>query len=216
MNTRHSLSRLRRGTLQFVIIKPITAVLAILLHQFGLYESSNFDLNNGYVYLSLINNVSVTISLYCLVLFYMATENRLQAFNPVSKFLCIKMVVFFSFWQSCVLDVLMWLGVLQYGPFPFSPALNSPESKAEYLQNFLICIEMLVASIAHTYAFSYEEFSKDIKERKPLFDNLMDVLDVGDVVDDAHSTFILPNNKTSEEMTTKMNNSIYYNAQLAP
>jgi len=76
----------------------VTAVLAIVFERNGVYHEGNFDYRSGYFYLSVINNVSISLSLYCLVLFYMATEERLKPFNPFSKFLCIKAILFFSFW----------------------------------------------------------------------------------------------------------------------
>merc|ERR1711871_958603 len=67
----------KMGTLQFVFIKPLTAVLAIVLYHYGLYEEGNFAIDQGYLYLCFINNVSVSVSLYSLVLFYMATAEAL-------------------------------------------------------------------------------------------------------------------------------------------
>lgn len=84
--------------LQFVFIKPLTALTAIILDHFDLYNDGDYDLNTGYLYLSIINNFSVSLSLYCLVLFYISTEERLKPFNPFYKFLTVKAVLFFSFW----------------------------------------------------------------------------------------------------------------------
>lgn len=94
--------RVKQGVLQFVLIKPVTAVIAIVLDKYGLYNDGNYDYRTGFLYLSLINNCSVSLSLYCLVLFYMSTEERLKPFSPFYKFLTVKAILFFSFWQSCL------------------------------------------------------------------------------------------------------------------
>ena len=89
-----------------MVIKPITSVIENILHQHGMWVDGDFSLKNGYVWISLANNVSVSISLYCLVLFYMATEERLAPFDPVPKFLCVKSILFFSYWQMCLFNIL--------------------------------------------------------------------------------------------------------------
>ena len=86
--------------LQFVIIKPITAIAAIILHQYDVYCEGEWDFNCGYIYISTINNTSVSIALYYLVLFYLATEERLAPFKPVNKFLSVKAILVMSFWQA--------------------------------------------------------------------------------------------------------------------
>ena len=82
-------------------------MLAIVFDKNGMYHEGEFTFKSGYLYLSLINNLSVTVSLYWLVLFYLATEERLKPFNPFSKFLCIKAIIFFSFWQACLFTILL-------------------------------------------------------------------------------------------------------------
>ncbi len=41
-------------------------------------------------------------ALYCLIYFYYSTKTVLAPINPVGKFMAIKMIVFFTFWQACV------------------------------------------------------------------------------------------------------------------
>lgn len=48
------------------------------------------------------------MSLYFLVLFYMVTEDHLQPYKPLPKFLCIKAIIFFSFW--CASSSWRWRG----------------------------------------------------------------------------------------------------------
>ncbi|KAF4649652.1 hypothetical protein FOZ61_001109 [Perkinsus olseni] len=98
--------------LQFLLVKPLTTILAFILHNIGLYEEGDFSPLNGYLYICICVNISISLSLYWLVMFYMATKRALEAYNPVPKFLCIKAVLFASFWQSVILNIMIELGLL--------------------------------------------------------------------------------------------------------
>lgn len=52
----------KRVVLQYVFIKPSTAFLSILLDELGLYDEGHFKLDAGYVYILVINNISVTVT----------------------------------------------------------------------------------------------------------------------------------------------------------
>lgn len=183
---------MKQGVMQFIFIKPITATLTIVLFELGFYKEGDFSLNNGYIYMSSINNVSISVSLYCLVIFYIAFEKKLLPFRPLSKFLCIKFVLFFSFWQSCFLIMLTKCNVFS-------------NRNSKFLQDMLICLEMVFAAIAHSFAFSYKDFIDYSKLDTPIFKNLGRVLDVKDLIDDAEKTFIknqVNNDVQLEEMTS--------------
>lgn len=55
---------------------------------------------SGYLYVTIIYNISVSLSLYALFLFYFATRELLVPYNPVLKFFMVKSVIFLSFWQG--------------------------------------------------------------------------------------------------------------------
>lgn len=84
--------------LQFVFFKPITSLVEIVLHHYNLCDDGDYQIKNGYLWISIVNNISVSLSLYSLVLFYMATEEKLEPFKPFFKFLCVKSILFFSYW----------------------------------------------------------------------------------------------------------------------
>ncbi|XP_025830833.1 transmembrane protein 184C-like [Agrilus planipennis] len=94
------------------------------------------------------------MAMYCLVLFYKATASELKPMKPLPKFLCIKAVVFFSFFQGVLIDVLVYSRTILPNPNQTVDGL----SVSKRLQNFLICIEMCMAAVAHHYSFSYKPY----------------------------------------------------------
>lgn len=64
-----------------------------------LYHESNFSPRYGYLYSTLIVNTSVMYAFVVLASFYSALKYKLRPFHPVGKFLCIKFIIFFAFWQ---------------------------------------------------------------------------------------------------------------------
>lgn len=131
--------------LQFVLIKPVTAFLCLILDHYGLYKEGSYDLHSGFVYLSFINNLSVSLSLYCLVLFYMATEERLAPYEPFYKFLSVKAILFFSFWQSCLFQVLNHFELFS-------------RDTGLIVLNLITCAEMVLVALAQSTAFSYTNY----------------------------------------------------------
>jgi len=184
--------KLKRGVLQFVLIKPLTASVALILSGWGLYREGDFSWNQGYLYISVINNISVSISLYCLMLMFLVCQEYLQPMGFVGKFLCVKSVIFFSFWQSCVFAVLVRMEV--FGEFDTAQAITSE------MQDLILCAEMGVASFFYWKHFSYKEFLLKQKRDYSLVSTVGDLLNVKDVIKEAKSVFAsnkhtLPNYK---------------------
>jgi len=145
----------KQATLQFCIVKPVMSFIVILLQSKGLYKDGDWDPTTGYLYVTLIYNVSITLALYALFLFYFATRELLKPFDPVLKFFTIKSVIFLSFWQGVLLALLEKLGYI----LPMCDAAGEKDNTVETgaisaaYQNFLVCIEMFFAAIALRYAF---------------------------------------------------------------
>jgi len=188
--------------LQFVFVKPAVSFSVVLTNYLGTYGDGEFTVSKAYPWLTLADNISITLSLYFLVLYYMASKEELEPFKPVGKFLCIKAVVFFSFWQGVALSVLAHFDIVS-GIEDWS-ALSVSRS----LQDFIICFEMLGIAIIHHYVFSYKDFrdpekvpflynhetkrffSSPSSSMKPLVKNFMSVTSVHDIIADTKRSFL--------------------------
>lgn len=144
----------KQATLQFCIIKPLMSVLTLILQATGHYKDSDWSMGNSYIYITMVYNLSVSLALYGLILFYQATKDLLSPYEPVWKFLSVKSIIFMSFWQGVLLALFEKIGILK----PFTQDAI-PGAVAAGYQNFFICIEMLFAAIALRYAFPYEIYS---------------------------------------------------------
>eukprot|EP01097_Dermamoeba_algensis_P007846 TRINITY_DN5052_c0_g1_i1.p1 TRINITY_DN5052_c0_g1~~TRINITY_DN5052_c0_g1_i1.p1 ORF type:complete len:748 (-),score=121.48 TRINITY_DN5052_c0_g1_i1:114-2357(-) len=139
--------------LQYSFIKSTFAIIAVILEAVGYYGDGEWStFSKGFVYLGTLNGISVTLSMYYLVLFYMALSEELKVHRIVAKFLCIKAVIFLAFWQGFVIGFFEWLGLIpELGGF-------SEEQVKEGSSEFLICIEMVMISAGHLYAFSHKDY----------------------------------------------------------
>lgn len=90
----------KQATLQFCLVKPLMSLVTLILQAFDKYKDGDFSATSGYLYLTLIYNVSISVALYGLFLFYAATKQILAKYEPVLKFLTVKSVIFLTFWQG--------------------------------------------------------------------------------------------------------------------
>lgn len=114
----------KRGTLQFVFLKPLTAFISLILMAFGrhVYESKAWQYTLLVTY-----NISYTLALYVLLLFYMATKKLLKGFSPVGKFGAVKIIVFATYYQSLLVVAI--------------PGMDELGSSEKW-NDFIICVEV--------------------------------------------------------------------------
>lgn len=164
------LRRCKRSALQFVIIKPLFAVLSLVMLACGKYHSKEYQWVLFVVY-----NTSYSIALYWLVVFYQATKHALAEYHPVRKFVAVKIVIFLTFWQTvCIGEI---------------PGITQDE--AMEWKEFVLCIEMPLFASILCCAFSASDFRQQF-ERMPesdVLNNIKEVLSVKDIVADAIHNF---------------------------
>eukprot|EP00232_Nephroselmis_pyriformis_P031295 CAMPEP_0182855026 /NCGR_PEP_ID=MMETSP0034_2-20130328/1600_1 /TAXON_ID=156128 /ORGANISM="Nephroselmis pyriformis, Strain CCMP717" /LENGTH=348 /DNA_ID=CAMNT_0024985927 /DNA_START=92 /DNA_END=1135 /DNA_ORIENTATION=+ len=172
--------RCKQGALQFVIIKPILAVITLVLEGYGKFPEGNFNPLLSYFWITFVYNICYGTALLSLVLFYLAARDLLQPFRPVLKFALVKAVIFLTFWQGLASMVSVRFGVLD----------STREAKA--LQNFLICGEMLITSVVLLWAFPYLEYKHDhgaARAAGELGGNMVHAISMHDVVSDTVHQF---------------------------
>lgn len=179
----------KKATLQFCAVKPLMSILTLLLQATGHYKDGDWSLDSSYVYITMIYNISVSLALYGLYLFYQATKSLLYPYEPVWKFLTVKSIIFLSFWQGCLFAILQKLGYLK----PLSSEMSSGAVAAGY-QNFFISIEMLFAAIAFRYAFPYEIYCYHNEHRtsvtmQSISNSLKETVNPRDIMTDAIHNF---------------------------
>eukprot|EP00800_Vazella_pourtalesii_P008708 TRINITY_DN2250_c1_g1_i1.p1 TRINITY_DN2250_c1_g1~~TRINITY_DN2250_c1_g1_i1.p1 ORF type:complete len:396 (+),score=60.73 TRINITY_DN2250_c1_g1_i1:92-1279(+) len=177
----------KQFTLQFCVVKPVMAVITIILELTGTYKEGEWSLVAGYTYITIIYNISVTIALYGLVMFYSATRHLLRRYKPVLKFLAIKSVVFLSFWQGVALSVLTLIKIIDTAEV------------ADAYQNFIITLEMFLASILLHFAFPVSPYKRKNRVNLPSVSinkqvrnitiNFRDTLNPQDMINDAIHNF---------------------------
>jgi hypothetical protein len=177
---------IKRGILQYAWLKPILAIAAIIMKATNVYQEGYIGPTSGYLWSGIIYNVSVTVSLYSLGLFWVCMHQDLLPFRPVPKFLCIKLIIFASYWQGFFLSILVWLGAI-----PDNVEGYTSDNLAAAIQDALICCEMPIFAIAHWYAFSWHDFADNTisAARMPVKYAARDAFGVVDLIEDSKETF---------------------------
>lgn len=141
----------RIGILQYAVISPCTAILTLSLHWSGHFDEETYDLHSSNLWITVINNTSVTIALYYMVEFYRAAHLNpsLKAARPLSKFLTIKAIIFLTFFQTFSINVLFALGLI-------NTSVDHERASGSF-SDFLICIEMAFMSVIHCFVWPASE-----------------------------------------------------------
>ncbi|RDB16464.1 hypothetical protein Hypma_002814 [Hypsizygus marmoreus] len=177
---------LKRGILQYVQVKPVLAAATLILKACGKFNEGDFRADSGYLYVSIIYNTSICLSLYCLAMFWICVNDDLKPFRPVPKFLCVKGILFFSFWQAIGISTLVATGAIKrLGPY------TDAEHISLGLTDTLICLEMPLFAFAHMYAFSHTDYIDphcSFVARMPMYYAFRDAFGLLDVVADSKAT----------------------------
>lgn len=168
----------RLCTLQYSVVRPITAIVTLTLTFQGLYDDSDLSWTSASLWILILNNSSVTLALYYLIYFYHSAAPRLHS-RPLAKFLAVKSVVFFCFWQYTAIAVLGSLGLISR-----RLAHRSEGSTETGLTDFIVCVEMAFFAIIHEFVFPVSEHSGELSQHLSYDQARRDMFFIGDVKTD--------------------------------
>ncbi|KAF1972380.1 DUF300-domain-containing protein [Bimuria novae-zelandiae CBS 107.79] len=143
---------------QYCFIRPFFTVVAVVTQHYSRYCQSSKDPRFAYIWVAGFEAVSVTIAMYCLIQFYIQLKEDLAPHRPFMKVLCIKLVIFFCFWQSWIISLL----TADSGPLKATKQIAGPDLRIG-IPSMLTCVEMSIFAILHLFAFPWKPY--DLKQR---------------------------------------------------
>jgi len=197
----------RAGTLQFLIMKPLSTIILIITHP------SEGEEEESSPFMETLLFISTTISLYYLGKynrkakplemmspthvfvplgwFYTIFKAELKAFNPVGKFLCVKSLLFFTYWQRLLLRIFR----KQINHFFQTEGTAIPL----FIENVVICIEVVFIAWAACHYYSYKDFEDTTNGRNKISAKLLGNVLLGNFKEVVHefnevSPYTLPTN----------------------
>lgn len=177
------------AVLQYAVIRPILTVIALICQLAGVYDEGHIRPDKAFVYIAAANGISQGLALYGLVYFYKGMKDLLKPLNPVLKFGAIKAIIFFTFWQALIISFLVKINVIQqsvaWKKYGFEDVANS-------IQDFIICVEMLIAAIGFYFIFSHKPYVDPAAAQIPCLSSFLSMVDVRDIYGDVKENFVDP------------------------
>lgn len=151
---------------QYCFIRVSMTITAVVTQYFKRYCLESLNPAFSHVWIMVIEGVTVTITMYCIIQFYFQIKGDVSQHKPLLKVLAIKLVIFLSFWQTIVISFLTSSGAIKA-----SNTIQTPDIKVG-IPSMLLCIEMSLFSIFHWWSFSYRPYVIGSKAYQDAFGDL--------------------------------------------
>lgn len=145
----------KHGVLQYVVVKTVVTFFTYIFEYFDVYGEGEFKWDTAYPYMAFLLNTSVMYALYVLVMLFHAVREELNHpvnWRPLGKFLCVKGVVFFTWWQGVIILYLQNKGYIK------DTKNWTGHEISNALVDYCVCTEMVFFAVAHSYTFTYKEY----------------------------------------------------------
>ena len=130
------------------------SIMEVIMFEVGYYDpEEDFSLHSSPLFVTITYNLSISLALYGLALFYTCTKKLLEPQRPLMKFISVKGIILVCYWQS--------LAIAIYGQ-------HDGEFKAGAVQALLTAIETVPAAILVATAFPVTPYRMDSVDASPL------------------------------------------------
>lgn len=147
------LEHCRFGVVQHVVFRLLLALVTVLNYNGSLYAVGDYSPSQPFVWIVMANGSSQWYALYCLYLFYHVTKRKLARIKSLVKFIGIKVVMFFSWWQGLLITAMVNYGFIrrnrQFGA----------EDVGLQFEGLLVLMEMFLAACFFLYCFPVSDFN---------------------------------------------------------
>ncbi|KAF9788384.1 DUF300-domain-containing protein [Thelephora terrestris] len=158
------------SVLQYVIVRPAASIAGAICQYYGvLCPTLSRSPYYAYLYLAIVDFISITVALYGLFVFYGLTKDELKDKRPLAKFLAIKLIVFLTFYQAFVFAMLE-------GHVIHATQYWTEYNIADGLTALATCIEMVFFAALMMWAYPWTEYVEPGREKtsiwRPLWDSI--------------------------------------------
>ncbi|KAF3936692.1 hypothetical protein ABW19_dt0200482 [Dactylella cylindrospora] len=141
------------GVFQYCFIRVVTTFITLVTQWYGVYCEDSWSGQFAHVYIIVIVFVMIAVALYVLVAFYTALKQELDPYRPFLKFLSIKLVIFFVFWQALLISWLMSYHILKPSKYVSEADLGTG------INAVIVSFEMFIFAIMHLYAYPWKDYT---------------------------------------------------------
>jgi hypothetical protein len=171
--------------IQYVFFRLSMAIAATTTQFLGRYCELSPNPAFAHFWTRLIVAFSVIAVEYALTSFYLNIRTELSEHQPFRKFFCINLIVFFTFWQMILIDVLTSTKIIKP-----SSVLSLADVKLG-INALLVCFEMMLFAVLNLFAFPWGVYQTSdldpvkytpLKKRRAIPTAIWDVLVPIDIV----------------------------------
>ena len=150
--------------IQYAVMRFVIAIVKMGFEGAHALQDAQWNVSSPWMWCAIVVNTSQVAALYGMIIFYNAVKAALGPLKAQPKFIVTKSVVFLTFWQNILIMGLARAGVIAPA-FDYDAATEAGGydpltmvSTAHAIVDFVICVEMFFAAIAHAYFYGYDDF----------------------------------------------------------